>query len=466
MVLILSPLDPEKREEINAEKAEALVASWKEQLLEEQTRATDGAALCNKVILRGKTYKPEAAKIIADFLTSTEIFNPSIASGITSAIIDDIIASQNTENGLSVLQTISDAFQDSKLVEVDLSDNAMGTKGIDACRTVLCGPTTINTLESLSLCNNGLSKDTMEVTAVLLTQEEDGACVANNLRKIHFYNNMSDNEGCESFRKIIAKTSKLEDIRMSGTRAKAPGSLHIAAGLKDLAEAGKLSNVVQLDLADNSFGDCYEDLADALRSCKNLEYLDISECTMGEEGISAVCAALVEAGSPLKFLSLGGNDLGEDSNGREIGQTIAGLIKSVKNSIESFSASENELKSPGIRCIARALKTSAVKEIYLNQNEIGSVGAYELIAMADHTPNLQKIELDLNGFLPDVVEGLTGAFGDKLVEMEDNNDEDDYDEDLDEDDLKESADADEDAGEKTDADVDALADALGEVYMV
>lgn len=437
-----------------------MIASWKKQLVEEQTRTSDNTALCNKVNLSGKTYKPEAATVIADFLTSTEDFNPSIASGVTSAIIDDIIASQNTENGLSVLQTISNAFQESRLVEVNLSDNAMGTKGIDACRTVLCGPTAIHTLESLSLCNNGLSKDTMEVTAVLLTQEEDGACVANNLKKIHFYNNMSDNEGCESFRKIIARTSKLQDIRMSGTRAKAAGSLHIAAGLKDLVTVGNLSNVIRLDLADNSFGECYQDLADVLRTCKNLEYLDLSECTMGEEGVTAVCAAVVEAGSPLKFLSLGGNDLGEDSSGRKIGQAIGGLIKAVKNSIESFSASENELKSPGIRCIARALRSSTVKTIYLNQNEIGSVGANELIAMADHVPNLEKIELDLNGFLPDIVEGLTGAFGDKLAEMEDNNDEDDYDEDLDEEDLEDVDDEDDDVGEKPDIEVDALAEAL------
>lgn len=464
MPIVLSTLDPEKREAIDAEKASAFVSFWTEQLVAERTSAGDNAVLCNKVVLSGKTYTPEAAKIIADFLTSTEEFNPSVASGVTSAIIPDIIASQKTEDGLSVLQTISDSFRGSQLEELDLSDNAMGTQGLDACKTVLSGPTALKTLKRLKLCNNGLSKDTMNRAAVLLTQEEDGVCVANSLTQIHFFNNMSDNEGCVSFRKIIEHTSNLEDIRFSGTRAKAMGSAHITAGLNDLAKAGKLGNLIRLDLADNSFGDCYQDLADTLRTCTKLEYLDVSECTMGDNGVTAVCEALVQAGAPLKFLSLGGNDLGEDSNGKEGGQSIAKLIKSTKGSLESFNASENELKSPGVRCIARALRSESVKEIYLNQNEIGSVGAKELVAMASYLPNLEKIELDLNGFLPDVVDSLKEAFGDKLVEMEDNNDEDDYDEELDEGDFKGDVDdEDEDSREKPDAEVDALADALNQM---
>jgi len=447
MTITLTTVNPKIREVIDDAKATELIATWKEQL------GNETSVSCEKIVLDGKSYTPGAAKIIADFLTSTEDYQPSIASGIKVAILSDIIASQMEDEALIVLKTISDAFKDSQLVEVDLSDNAMGTKGVVACETVLSGPSVMDTLQRLKLCNNGLSKYTMEEVAVLLTTG-DSSCIAKNLTQIHFFNNMSDDDGCESFKKIIARSEKLEDIRFSGTRAKAKGSAFITSGLGDLAKEGKLSDVVRLDLADNSFGDCYEDLADALKSCTKLEYLDLHDCCLGDDGIVAVCDALLEAKPPLSFVSLSGNDIGEESY--EGGKSIAALIKSINKSLVSFNAAENELKSPGIGSIARAFTSDTVKEIILNQNECGDIGAKEIIKMASRLPNLEKIQLNENGFTPDMVEKLEEVFGDKLGEMDDNY----YDSDMEDEELEddEGDDAEEeDAKESPDADVDALA---------
>lgn len=447
MAITLSTLDPEKREVIDEEKANALVASWDAQLKTEQASSNTGV-LCDKIVLEGKAYTPEAAIIIADFLSSTDVYQPSIASGIKIAILADIIASRMEADGLKVLKTISDAFKDSKLEEVDLSDNAMGTKGIVHCETVLSGPTVIDTLQRLKLCNMGLSRYTMEEVAVLLTKGED-SCIANNLTQIHFFNNMSDDWGCESFQKIIAGSEKLDDIRFSGTRAKARGSALVASGLKDLAESGKLGNVTRLDLADNSFGDCYEDLATALRVCSKLEYLDIHDCNLGDDGITAVAEALMEAKPPVSFLSISGNEIGVD--GYDGAESVGKLIASMNSTLISFNASENEMKSPGIRFIAKAFQSTTIKEIYLNQNEFGTMGANALIAMAPRVPNLEAIQLDENGFVEDVVEKLTSTFEDKLAEMEDNIDDEDYDNELDEEDLK------------VDEEVDELANAFSQM---
>eukprot|EP00547_Thalassionema_nitzschioides_P008955 CAMPEP_0194227032 /NCGR_PEP_ID=MMETSP0156-20130528/42651_1 /TAXON_ID=33649 /ORGANISM="Thalassionema nitzschioides, Strain L26-B" /LENGTH=469 /DNA_ID=CAMNT_0038959505 /DNA_START=83 /DNA_END=1492 /DNA_ORIENTATION=- len=454
MAITLSTLDPEKREVIDAAKANDLVASWKEQLQGETT---------DKIVLRGKSYTSEAAKVIADFLTATENGQPSVASGTKIAYIDDIIASRPEAEALEVLTTISDAFKESRLVEVDLSDNAMGTKGVVACKTILSGPTVIDTLQCLKLCNNGLSKYTMDEVAVLLTEGES-SCIAKNLTQVHFFNNMSDDDGCASFKKIIACAENLTDIRFSGTRAKAKGSAFITSGLKDLAESGRLGNVTRLDLADNSFGECYEDLAEALCVCSKLEYLDIHDCCLGDDGIVAVCDALLEAKQSLSFLSISGNEIGEE--GYEGTKSVAKLIASINDSIVSFDASENELKSPGIRTIARAFNSGTVKEISFNLCEIGTVGANALIEMVPRVPNLEAIQLDDNGFLENVVDRLTDTFGGKLAEMEGNDDEDDKDDELDPEELEEiSADDEADENETTeqaDADVDDLANQLSQ----
>ena len=116
-----------------------------------------------------KSYTFEAATLIAEFLTSTDIFSPCLSAGIQIANLADIIASRMEEEGLEVLQILSNAFQTSRLIEVDLSDNAMGSKGVTACEMVLGGIPVATSLQKLSLCNNGLSESTMEEVAELLT---------------------------------------------------------------------------------------------------------------------------------------------------------------------------------------------------------------------------------------------------------------------------------------------------------
>ena len=195
MTITLVTSNPKIREVIDDAKATELIASWKEQL-QEEISSGDNSILCDKIVLDGKSYTPAAAKIIASFLTSTDDYKPSIASGVKVAILSDIIASQMEAEALVVLETISDAFKESRLEEVDLSDNAMGTKGVDACKTVLSGPSVIDTLQRLKLCNNGLSQYTMDEVSLLLT-EGDSSCIAKNLTQIHFYNNMSDDDGTQ-----------------------------------------------------------------------------------------------------------------------------------------------------------------------------------------------------------------------------------------------------------------------------
>ena len=447
---------PGTREVIDEEKAKTMIEGWRGKLIAHREANPGLQVLCDKIVLTDKSYTSTAASLIAEFLTSTDEFNPSIASGITVADLSDIIASRMEDEGLEVLTTISNAFLDSKLVEVDLSDNAMGSKGVIACETVLGGKPVIESLERLSLCNNGLSEYTMDEVAELLTKGGED-CIAKNLTKIHFFNNMSGNKGCVSFEKIMSScTDKLSDIRFSGTRARAEGSAHIASALSSLAEDSKLQNINRLDLADNSFGDCFEDIATALKACSKLEYLNLHDCMLGDDGIEQVCDALLEAKAPLTFFDVSGNEITADG-----AKSVANVIKMINGTIVTFSAEENEMTSIGVKTLAKALKSTSLKELILNSNECGTIGGKAIIAMHKNTPNLEKIELNYNMFPESIVNDLTENFAEKLTEMEDNDDEEDADDDLDVDALE--AETDEEGEEKVDAEVDDLAGALDKV---
>jgi len=450
-----------------------MISGWRDQLIAHRDANPDAEVLCDTISLTNKSYTSTAASLIANFLSSTDDFQPCIASGITVADLSDIIASRMEDEGLQVLGTLSNAFQESKLVEVDLSDNAMGSKGVTACKAILGGKPVVESLERLSLCNNGLSEYTMDEVADLLTRTNgDGdvdvnvntnansssSCIAANLTKLHFFNNMSGNQGCVAFKKIISRCEgKLENVRFSGTRAGPEGSAHIASALHDLARDGKLKNITRLDLADNSFGKCFEDIAIVLKQCTNLVYLNLHDCMLGDEGTKHVCNALLETNAPLTFLDLSGNEISASG-----AKHLAKLIKSINQSLISFSAEENEMTSIGIKRVAQALDSTTITQIVLNSNECGTIGANAIIEMAHRVPNLEKIQLDLNTFPEEVVDGLTTTFGEKLHEMEDNDDEEDADDNLDLDlDDGEESEEEEDVPEKADAEVDDLAGALG-----
>ena len=207
----LSPITlepPGPREVVDEDKAKEFVKLWTEQLLQHQAAngsigdnnnnddGTEKIILCHRIRLSDKSYTAEAAAVIATFLTE-----PFVGSGvplvhdIVEVDLSDSIAGRMTEEGLRVLKTICDAFVESKLIDVNLSDNAIGQQGIGACRTALSK----KSLERLALCNNGLSRETMRQVADILTNDDDDddgtGCIASNMTKIHFYNNMSGEDG-------------------------------------------------------------------------------------------------------------------------------------------------------------------------------------------------------------------------------------------------------------------------------
>jgi Ran GTPase-activating protein (RanGAP) involved in mRNA processing and transport len=112
-------------------------------------------------------------------------------------------------------------------------------------------------------------------------------------------------------------------------------------------------------------------------------------------------------------------------------------------------------KNVGVERLMEVFKGGkAVLEVlkFDEENEIGTRGAMALIANVKMFPNLKELYLDSNFFSNEVVEQLQEAFGDKLMEMENNGNKDDEEEDDEEDDDEE------DEGDGyDDGDVDELA---------
>jgi Ran GTPase-activating protein 1 len=468
----LEPLG--EREVVSPARAQEFVDHWTQQLLDQRAKVQEASGedadvantvLCDRISLTDKSYTPEAAEIIANFLREPFQGGVPIAFGIVEANLKDVIASQLTAQGLKVLQTLSDAFADSELVDVDLSDNAVGEQGSKLCKTILCK----SSLQRLAMCNMGLAQETMKDIADWLTNDEYGnGCAAEKLTKIHFYNNMSGPGGCKEFSRILEKSKHLTDIRFSSTRARSEGTDIFASALDASLASGCNNNLVRLDLCDNSFvsKSSQEALFRALGSTKCLTYLNLSDCDLGDEGVKKVCHALFDSDSSLEHLNLSANDVT-----RRGAKHIAEYIRDCEG-LKVLRMEDNELTSKGAELIAQAFHIgddgSAIEEIQLTGNSIGTIGARALIDAAGpdgkDMPNLKMVLLNNNSFNAEVLSELEAAFREKLGELDENDSDGEADDELSSDEEEEDSDE-EDAGDD-DGKVDTLADAMEKSLIV
>jgi hypothetical protein len=131
----------------------------------------------------------------------------NVAEVLEDADMSDIIAGRPEAEVLAVLQAVSAALgKCKKLKTLNISDNALGEKGIRAFQEVL---TNSSTLQALYLKNIGCSVNACKAVAQLVS------CTS--LQLLHLFNNMSDNEGATAISTLVQRSSsmKVRDLFLS-----------------------------------------------------------------------------------------------------------------------------------------------------------------------------------------------------------------------------------------------------------
>jgi Ran GTPase-activating protein (RanGAP) involved in mRNA processing and transport len=82
--------------------------------------------------------------------------------------VDDIIASLLTDEGLEVTAQVADTFREAKIIELDLNDNALGSRGFQRIEPLF----TDSPLQVLSLDNCGLSAECMDMLVNYIEQDD------------------------------------------------------------------------------------------------------------------------------------------------------------------------------------------------------------------------------------------------------------------------------------------------------
>lgn len=350
-----------------------------------------------KICFSNRSFGLEAARVAEPILAS-------IKNQLKEVDLSDFIAGRPEAEALEVMNIFSTALEGSILKSLNLSNNALGEKGVRAFGALLRSQ---SCLEELYLMNNGISEEAAEAVCELIPSTEK-------LRVLQFHNNMTGDKGALAISKVVKRSPLLEDFRCSSTRVGSEGGVALSDALDTCTHLKKL------DLRDNMFGvEAGVALSKALSKYAGLTEVYLSYLNLEDEGAMAIARALKESASSLEVLDMAGNDITA-----EAAPIVAACIAE-KQHLTKLNLAENELKDEGAIQISKVLEEGhlQLKEVDMSINSMRRAGARVLARVVVQKPEFKLLNIDGN-FISDEgideVKEMFEKFPDRLGSFDEN----------------------------------------------
>ncbi|XP_010936919.1 RAN GTPase-activating protein 1 [Elaeis guineensis] len=329
---------------------------------------TEKADLYTKICFSNRSFGIDAALVAEPILTS-------LKEQLKEVDLSDIVAGRPEDEALEVMRIFSSALEGCVLRYLNLSDNALGEKGVRAFGALLKSQ---NSLEELYVMNDGISEEAAKALNELVPSTEK-------IKILHFHNNMTGDEGAAAISQILKRSPALEDFRCSSTRVASEGGIALSEALE------ACTHLKKLDLRDNIFGvDAGIALSKTVGKLAGLTEVYLSYLNLEDEGAVAIANALKQSAPSLDVLEIAGNEI--------TAKAAPALVECVvsKQFLRKLNLSENELKDEGAVLIGKALEGhTQLKELDLNTNMIRRVGARCLVQAVSSKPDF--VLLNING---------------------------------------------------------------------
>lgn len=322
---------------------------------------------------------------------------------LRSLVLADIIAGRPDAEGIAVYRALASSMEGRQVEEVDLSDNAMGLRGVDACGAILKGQAN---LQRLYFNNNGISAEAARGIADLLLFR-----LPTQLRVLHLSNNMSGGGGAIALADILSASPHLQDFKFESSRGTQEGGEAIARALAATPALAKLS------LHDNLFGaPTAATLAVSLAPHPHLRHLDLGDIIMKDGGMAALVTAMPswKCGPHLQLLDVADNELGV-GGAKALGLALARFLPS----LITLRAGGNEFGEEGGAALCAGLVgrkdgrsgsgVDPLADVLLNDCSLGSGVATEVVRVAVATlPSLRTLNVTSNDWS---AQGVAAARG-------------------------------------------------------
>lgn len=382
---------------VEAEEAEKLLRPLK-----------DPGNFYTKICFSNRSFGLDAAHIAGPILVS-------IKNQLKDVDLSDIVAGRAEAEALEVMNVFALALEGCNLRSLNLSNNALGEKGVRAFGPLLKSQ---SILEELYLMDDGISEEAALAVCELLSSTEK-------LRVLIFHSNMMGDEGAVAISEVVKHSPLLENFQCSSTRVASEGGVALSKALEIC------TRLKRLDLRDNIFGaEVVVSLSKALSKHVGLSEIYLSYLNLEDEGAISIATVLKLSAPSLEVLDMAGNEITA-----EAAPALAACIASKKLLIK-LNLGENELKDEGAIQIAKVLEEDhkKLKEVDMNTNAIRRAGARRLAQAVVQKPEFKLLNIDGNCISDvgiDEVKGIfkkspemLGSFDENDPEGGDNDDED------------------------------------------
>ncbi|KAF8388038.1 hypothetical protein HHK36_026704 [Tetracentron sinense] len=337
-----------------------------------------------KICFSNRSFGLDAAHVAEPILVS-------LKDQLTEVDLSDFIAGRPEDEALEVMKIFSLALEGCVLKSLNLSNNALGEKGVRAFGALLKSQ---SRLEELYLLNDGISEEAARAVCELIPSTDK-------LRVLQFHNNMTGDEGAIAISEVVKCSPVLEDFQCSSTRVGSEGGVALAEAL------GTCTYLKKLDLRDNMFGvDAGLALSKALTGHIGLSEAYLSYLNLEDEGAIALANALKESAPSLKVLEMDGNEITA-----EAAPTLAACIVA-KKFLTKLNLAENKLKDEGAIVISKALEEGhgKLEEVDLSTNMIRRAGARVLAQVVVHKPSFKLLNINGNFISDEGVDEVKDIF--------------------------------------------------------
>lgn len=336
-----------------------------------------------KICFSNRSFGLGAAHVVEPILVS-------LKNQLKEVDLSDFIAGRPEAEALEVMNIFAAALEGSALESLDLSNNALGEKGVRAFGALLKSQ---SCLEELYLINDGISEEAARAVCELIPSTEK-------LRVLHFHNNMTGDEGAIAISEVVKRSPLLEDFRCSSTRVGSEGGIALSEALETCTHLKKL------DLRDNMFGvEGGVALSKALSKHESLKEVYLSYLNLEDEGAVAIANALKESAPSLEVFDIAGNEIKAKSV-----PAIAACI-AAKTLLTKLNLGENELKDEGTIQISKVLEgLPQLKEVDMNTNLIRRAGARVLAQALVQKPGFKLLNINGNFISDEGIDEVKDAF--------------------------------------------------------
>ncbi|KAG2586282.1 RAN GTPase-activating protein 1-like [Panicum virgatum] len=323
-----------------------------------------------RICFSNRSFGVDAANVAGSILES-------VKNQLTEVDISDFVAGRPEDEALDVMRIFSKALEGSVLRYLNISDNALGEKGVRAFSELLKSQ---ENLEELYVMNDGISEDAAKALSELIPSTEK-------LKVLHFHNNMTGDEGAVYVAEMVKRSPNLESFRCSATRIGSDGGVALSEAL------GTCTHLKKLDLRDNLFGvDAGIALSKTLPKLPDLVELYLSDLNLENKGTVAIVNALKQSAPQLEVLELAGNEINAKA-APDLAECLTAM-----QSLKKLTLAENELKDAGAVIIAKSLEDGHVdlKEFDVSTNMFQRAGARCFARAVANKPGFVQLNIDGN----------------------------------------------------------------------